>query len=425
MNMVDQLSLTREEFLDQVGGLTTLGQVHERLFGRPGGFNTKSRKRLNEKYGVDITEIVASNAGRKREEARRVRLDAVVACDCCGRRYRNGDRPSNNRSGRHFCSDECARRFSSNFNKAERNRKKSETLREFRRTHRHDIRCAECGKPYPADLWTKEGDGICPGCASKITPDSPNFGLAARPAAKRHRKCLICGAPLGKCRRPEVCRLGTAFENFVRYLGFDRSALGSERAYEEFDRIRDWLHDLYWNRNMSVPDITRLAGYEHGHKNFVKVVRRFIPLRSRAEGQKTKYGELARHPETSIFRTGIHETWDGRLVTYRSSYELDLCESLDAGRIEYFTECMTIDYYDSVAERTRFAVPDFYLPEFNVIIEVKSAFTFDPRNMLDKAKAYVENGFDFVLEYEHKSYPIQDVTKIRIDPAVVKCRRFA
>ena len=68
-----------------------------------------------------------------------------------------------------------------------------------------------------------------------------------------------------------------------------------------------------------------------------------------------------------------------------------------------------IEYFDSKKKRTRFAIPDFYLPDHNVIIEVKSRVTFDKRNMLDKINAYLEQGYDFVLEYEHKSFCAQDV----------------
>lgn len=67
-------------------------------------------------------------------------------------------------------------------------------------------------------------------------------------------------------------------------------------------------------------------------------------------------------------------------------------------------EPFTVDYYDTTLKRKRFAIPDFYLPEYNIIVEVKSDYTYNRQNMIDKAKAYIEQGYDFILEYEHKSY---------------------
>jgi len=93
----------------------------------------------------------------------------------------------------------------------------------------------------------------------------------------------------------------------------------------------------------------------------------------------------------------------------RSTYETDLCEELDVGRIDYIVEPFTLDYYDSVLKKWRFAVPDFYLPENNTIIEVKSVFTYDRQNMIDKAEAYIKEGYDFLLEYEHKTYTFHDM----------------
>jgi len=74
------------------------------------------------------------------------------------------------------------------------------------------------------------------------------------------------------------------------------------------------------------------------------------------------------------------------------------------GQIDYQVEPFTIDYYDSIMKHNRFAIPDFYLPDYNMLIEVKSSFTYDRQNMIDKAKAYIQQGYDFILEYEHKSY---------------------
>lgn len=46
-----------------------------------------------------------------------------------------------------------------------------------------------------------------------------------------------------------------------------------------------------------------------------------------------------------------------------------------------------------VKKRNRVAIPDFYLPETNEIIEIKSSWTFDKQNMKDKFIAYKKLGY--------------------------------
>jgi len=51
--------------------------------------------------------------------------------------------------------------------------------------------------------------------------------------------------------------------------------------------------------------------------------------------------------------------------------------------------------------KQRVAIPDFYLPETNTIVEVKSKWTFDKQNMIDRRNAYLKLGYNFKLLYEH------------------------
>ena len=53
---------------------------------------------------------------------------------------------------------------------------------------------------------------------------------------------------------------------------------------------------------------------------------------------------------------------------------------------------MRIKYFDSQKNEYRCAIPDFYLPDENLIVEIKSDYTLDEQNMKDKKKAYLENG---------------------------------
>lgn len=95
-----------------------------------------------------------------------------------------------------------------------------------------------------------------------------------------------------------------------------------------------------------------------------------------------------------------HKTWDNRDVFLRSSYELALALELDEQRVKYDTECMRIMYFDTKQNRYRIAIPDFYLPESNTIIEVKATYWLDEENMNDKSKEYQRLGFNFILKVD-------------------------
>ena len=63
-------------------------------------------------------------------------------------------------------------------------------------------------------------------------------------------------------------------------------------------------------------------------------------------------------------------------------------------------------YWDSQIQVQRTAIPDFYLPDSNMIVEIKSDYTYDEPNMKDKLKSYKKHGYDFKLILEHKEKQI-------------------
>ena len=67
-------------------------------------------------------------------------------------------------------------------------------------------------------------------------------------------------------------------------------------------------------------------------------------------------------------------------------------------------ESLTIQYYDSQKRKNRFAIPDFFIPERNLIVEIKSSYTIDKQNMLDKFKRYLELGYSTLLVCDHVEY---------------------
>lgn len=97
------------------------------------------------------------------------------------------------------------------------------------------------------------------------------------------------------------------------------------------------------------------------------------------------------------YKTGYHTTWFNYTFHYRSSYELIFAKHLDEQKLTYEYESKKIRYYDTQKKQWRYAIPDFYIPSMNTIVEIKSQWTYDPTNMKDKEKFYKKAGYSFNL----------------------------
>lgn len=103
------------------------------------------------------------------------------------------------------------------------------------------------------------------------------------------------------------------------------------------------------------------------------------------------------------YKCGWHTTWNNKEVFLRSSYELDYAKELDENKIDYEVEFFRIKYWDSQKQEYKCAIPDFYIPSQNLIVEIKSNWTLDKQNMKDKFKAYQELGYNTKLICDYKT----------------------
>jgi len=128
-----------------------------------------------------------------------------------------------------------------------------------------------------------------------------------------------------------------------------------------------------------------------------------IKLRSVSEATNLAILEGRESPPSSkCYKNVWHTTWNKNKVYLRSSYELDYAKKLDKLKIEYSVEKIRIKYYDSIKKCTKIAIPDFYLPKSNTLVEIKSTYTYNNINMEDKIKAYLKSGYNFKLILDKK-----------------------
>lgn len=287
----------------------------------------------------------------------------MKTCENCNKKH-----DGSYASGR-FCGQKCARAFSTK----DKPKKSKEAI------------CKRCGKSILVSEHASLNNVCC---------DDPECIKT-----RRHKKCKQCGEM--KCLRLDICRRYTTFPILIKCFGFDQSKIGTTEIYEEFDRIANLLIEDYFDNEL-VPgqiDEKYKLGYAEKNANLHYFLKSMGVFKNRKKRNFSEAGHIsAKHgrsrPSSSTkYKKQWHTTWDNKLVFLRSSYELTFAKKLDEQKIEYEVEKLRIVYWDSQKNKQRVAIPDFYLPKENKIIEIKSKWTYDKQNMEDKVKAYREHGY--------------------------------
>lgn len=308
--------------------------------------------------------------------------------------------------------------------------------------------CKHCGKQIP---WEKrENEYCCKSCATiennkrRLSKGPRKNKLSHEELLKRRRVrdrinrakksgkedkdivkiknnvCPVCGQVdcINEfCEKHNLQQL----RGFVKHLGFDETAIGTERVFSEFYRVKKVVYDLYWTDGLSMVDLGKKFNYSSKigfmPKNVLDNLE--IPRRSLSESQKNY---LINNPAAkltfseTIFRknlkTEAHISWNGEEYFLRSSYEIEYAESLDALKILYMVENFRVEYYDSQQKVVRIAIPDFYLPESNEIVEIKSDFTLDIQEMRDRFGAYKKLGYSCKLVLEKEEVDLYNIENI-------------
>lgn len=292
-----------------------------------------------------------------------------MICKHCGQEF--FEKPSKYASG-DLCSKICARAYSTS-----KDNKLQTKL----------AKCIICGIEEEVNKRSSLKNFKCKKCKNKIV------------------YCKICGSPKNKCKRKDICKKHRILPALIKYFGFNKNTIGTEYVYEEFERIRTLLIEDYYDNLMSMSDICKK--YQHNRPNNLQKILSTLNIQRRSLKDSSTlaiFQNKIHLNSVTKYKSGWHETWNGKKVFYRSSYELDYCLELDEKKIDYEVEKLRILYWDSQRLKQRVAIPDFYLPETNEIVEIKSNWTYDEQNMKDKVKTYKKHGYNFKLILNHKEF---------------------
>lgn len=354
---------------------------------------------------VSSCKKVCDECQQKKKEEKRI-LPEPHICENCGKEYtwdyRNDyfvrKRPSR------FCSISCCNSYTSKHTIG-----KTKTLT-----------CPKCGESFVASIhapYTME----CDKCKQeKRLKDyiSPELGLRRRIRKGEDLGTSSSKNPENK-NKVKVCLYKYQYGEDTLIGKFERSGAFKQKAKtlkklgfnfenpdvrEEFLKIQEFLITEFEINLKSANQIEQ----ENDLAQNVLTTRYFemfgIEKRGASEAISNAHflGKLA-PPQNFRGHTGCfgyHLDWEGNNHYYRSSYEEDLAKKLDEKRIKYKTEVLRIKYFDSKKGIYRTGVPDFYLPEKNIVIEVKGLRFYDPENLKDRKEALNKLGFTFYVYLE-------------------------
>ena len=257
-----------------------------------------------------------------------------------------------------------------------------------------DMKCLNCGKEIP------KGRKFC---SRSCSASYNNVRRERKPwTEEQHQKnrkvqrevkahCSYCGKELREGERfaCKECQEYIRFQKLPNRLGFSDGT-----PKERYEAALSYIQDLYLSGESTLTLEKKLGiAKETIWYNLKKLecTRNFQDSQKEAILQ----GRKAFSEGNPRYIHGWHTSWEGFEGFYRSSYELQYAQELDEQKISYRIEYIPTFtwYWDSKKQERRIAKPDFYLPDTNEIVEIKSSWTYDEQNMRDKFKAYRERGF--------------------------------
>lgn len=287
----------------------------------------------------------------------------------------------------------------------------------------YTFKCKKCGKEYKLELtenrfnkgqFTKYCSISCRNSHphSEKTKENISKGLKNCERYKNKKKIekkYFCGTLDLNNKYPEISNHQSSkyFNKFIPF-GLDISKLYTVEFPNEYFRIKNLLYNEYIINRLSPKNIFEKYNckeYFNHSETLLHIFKSFgFNTRSFSDAVENAWlnGNLKEGNIYTQYKCGWHTSWNGKEVYLRSSFELDYANELDKQQIDYEVEYFHIKYFDTNTNQYRCAVPDFYIPSINTIVEIKSYWTLDKQNMKDKMKAYLDLGYNFKLICDHK-----------------------
>jgi hypothetical protein len=299
-----------------------------------------------------------------KEKKQQEKLNTIHICEYCHKEHK-----MTYASGR-FCCKECARGFSTNNNK-EKRKEINEKI-------------------------SKKTKGIT---YISLNVNNKNKRIKVNLIEKPKKICKSCGEIINSNNKKKYC---DECNNFIKYEKlFEKLKIYDNNIKLANHKALEILKDEYFINKLSSCDLQKKYKIQLNTLHFY-FKKNGINLRNNHEANILCYENGKLSPRTlNCYKHGWHKTWDNKNVYLRSSYEFDYAKELDAYKIPYEVENKRIRYFDTIKQKERIAIVDFYLPNSNMLVEIKSSYTLNLQNMKDKFKQYKKEGYNTKLISNH------------------------
>ena len=295
-----------------------------------------------------------------------------------------------------FCSKTCASKYSSSF----KNKQKEKI-------------CEICGKTMILPITSPKV--ICDDCKKIQVLNTNNFKnynkYNIRYCYYLKNECLLDDNKECFFRNIGFCNthkgIKQKFDTLVKYINFNKKYIGDyQNLIKEYFNKKDEIQKLIDNGKSMVDICIQYTGSPKKGNTIFKLLN--IQTRNLSESIQNAINQhkIINQSAVKKYKIEWHTTWDNKKFFLRSSYETNYANELDKKQILYEVESLRIYYFDSQKHKKRIAIPDFYLPETNTIVEIKSNYTLDEQNMKDKFKAYKDLGYNTKLICDYKEIEI-------------------
>lgn len=149
------------------------------------------------------------------------------------------------------------------------------------------------------------------------------------------------------------------------------------------------------------------------HQKIAKTLKRLaeerkLPMQNLGDEERIRFGKKMSSVLRRKFRNGEIKLndWGKRYkymsslngeIKFRSKWERAVAKFLDKYKINWKYEALVIPYYDKEKNLFRNTTPDFYMPDFNLFIEIKGNGEFKTQNTQDKLKGITGHGYKVAL----------------------------
>ncbi|MDD5651700.1 MAG: hypothetical protein PHF86_14995 [Candidatus Nanoarchaeia archaeon] len=294
-------------------------------------------------------------------------------------------------------------------------------MKEFRKTQEGRFICEECNETFSSktflsihnikkhclspkqyyDKWIKEeGEGICEYCGKEARFIRSDTGYqptccrehAHKIAFKKTKQTMLNNSGVINNFQREYVKTKIKQTN-VKKFGFDNPNKNKDVLLKRSNTcLKKYGTSVAMKSDIVKENARQLCFKKYGvYYSFQRedVKQKITAIILERYGVEHPSQNLSSHNKGLKTRLLI-KNFNGTNITYQGSFELDFL-------VHYFDK-LEIRNGLSFRYGKRMYHSDFYLPEFNMIVEIKSSWTLKLDNFInEKSKTVVDHGFKFIL----------------------------